>query len=327
MNFRERLMSRVVFEGENGAGAGTAGANAAAGAGAGASAAAGGAAAGAGAGAAAGASDAGAAGGDAAPWYKPFNLEQKQVDYLNAKGAKNFGDVLKIAQDFEGVARQRTDAFIPKPDPAKLNEWAGWEMLGWNKDPTKYTPAKPKVGEGQIFDETMFKGFVEDAHGLQLPADRVGALFEKSFGRMQARIAEAATAQKTEQDNQAKALDGALRSKWGANYDANGTLAKRALKALGVDDKKADQLEKIIGAPALVEMFHTIGSKLPEDTLNEGFQQQGGLTPEQARSQRLALEAKPEWMAIFNDQRHPQNTEYVAERQRLIRLESQKRAA
>src|SRR5262245_13649703 len=54
-------------------------------------------------------------GGD--PWHKPFGLDQKQVDYLDGKGVRELGGLIKMAQDFETVARDRN--VVAKPDPSK----------------------------------------------------------------------------------------------------------------------------------------------------------------------------------------------------------------
>ena len=280
-------------------------------------------------GAAPGCAAPGAGDGKGAEWYASFGLEQAQIDYLNAKGIKEPKGLLKIAQDFEAVARDRN--VIPKPDTSKpeaLANWEGWETLGWVKDAAKYTPKEPTVKEGQIYDPTMFKDFVGLAHEARIPVGAVERVYQGMFDKMQERINAIETAAKTDAETAKTKLETTLRGKWGDKFDANSDLAKRAMTALGVDKSKQGALEAAMGDLGLVEFFHTLGEKLGEDALKGG--NNGGtpaMTPTQARQERLKLESNPEWMKIFQDQRHPLYKEHVEQRQRLINLEAQAQAA
>lgn len=263
------------------------------------------------------------AAGGAEPFYKPFNLDQKQIDYIEGKGLKDFNSMLKFAQDFETVARDRN--VIAKPDtsaPDKLAAWEGWEQLGWVKDPAKYQPKEPTRKDGQIYDPAMFKDFTALAHEARVPVAAVEKIYQGMFDKMQARIAEMSAQQAKEAADAKAALDTGLRDKWGDKYDANADTAKRALRALGVDEKKSDQLEKIMGSPELVELFHTIGSKLGEDTLAQSAGGSNQMTPASARAERLKLQADPDWMKVFNNERDPRHEEFKAQRQRLLAIEA-----
>lgn len=320
---RNVLMNGVAYAppGEAGAGAGAGAGAAGAGAGAaGAGAGAPGTGAGA-AGAGAGAGD-GAGAGAAAPWYGAFNLEKPASDYIEAKGIKDVNGLLKIAQDFEAVARDRN--VIAKPDasdPAKLAEWEGWETLGWVKDPTKYAPKKPELKQGQYLDEGIFNSFAKTAHELRVPLPMAEQLYGRMFATMSEQVA---TLQAAQAQEQKAALDTALtglKSEWGANYDANIEKGKRAMAALGVA-KQADELEKIVGTPSLIKLFADLGDKLGEDVLKGGGGGGNQPGPAQARAERQALQADPEFMRVFNDQRDPQHEAFVAKRQKLLDIEA-----
>lgn len=258
------------------------------------------------------------------PWYKSFNLPQPATDYLEAKGIKDFGGLLKIAQDFETVARDRN--VIAKPDTSdakKLAEWEGWEALGWNKDRAKYEPKAPAPKQGEVFDPDMFKDFVDISHDERAPAGMAERIYQRMYGKMQERIVRMQGAQAERGKTAKAALDTALRGKWGDKYDANSELAKRALTALGVDEKQAGKLNAILGDAELVEKFYQIGSLIPEDRMQGGnLSGQAKASVEAARAERLALEADQGFMAIFNNQRDPRHEEFKAKRQRLINIEA-----
>jgi hypothetical protein len=47
------------------------------------------------------------------------------------------------------------------------------------------------------------------------------------------------------------------------------------------------------------------------------------MSPQAAGAERRRLESDKAWIAIFNDQRHPLNKDYVARREELLRIEAQ----
>jgi hypothetical protein len=215
------------------------------------------------------------------------------------------------------LARERN--VLPKPDPKALDKWEGWEAVGWKPKLEEYKLTPPKDlpagmenwGElGEVMRKTAHEARVPEA-AAQKVFESVMGFFGKNVKDMEAKGAAERTKLETD-----------LRNDWGLDYDAKSELAKRAALAFGVGAGDMAELEKVTGSPRLLKMFNAIGEKLGEASLPAPGGGSARLTPESAKSKRLALENDPAWFAIFNDQRHPQHAEYVAQRAELLKLEA-----
>jgi hypothetical protein len=237
---------------------------------------------------------------------------------MNFYKGKNYPDLktaLTSLRHADTIARDRN--VLPKPNPEKMAEWEGWETLGWKKDVKDYQVKPPALKDGQVLDQAMFNSFTQDAHELRIPLPAAQALFEKQFGKAYERIAAmdaAGAGAKAE-------LETSLKAKWGDKYDGEVDLSKRAMRAFGVGMDDSAELEKMIGSPRMVELFNGLAKRIGEDKLVDGGHT-GATSPQAARSQRMALEADPAWMKIFQDPSHPQNKNYVAQRQTLLNAEA-----
>lgn len=313
MNINRYLLSSVARMAEAGAGAGgAAGGQGAGGGGAGG----GGAAGGAGAGGAAG----GAGGGGAKPFYDGANLPQEDVDWLSGRGVNDVGSLVKTARDFQRVAGERNPLGVAAPDLNALDKWDGWEKFGWTGDAAKYGQAigKPEVKEGHIFNEEMWNGALQRAHALRIPPALAKSFLAGEYEAMQKRIDDMKAAGASRRAD----LTAQLKKDWGADFQAKSDLSRRAMLALGVAKEDSGELERLVGSPAMVKLFATLGEKLGEDTLVEGGGGSLALSARSARDERLKLEASEDFMKIFNDPRHVQHQDYVARRQRLLDIEA-----
>lgn len=255
-------------------------------------------------------------GGDKGPWYAPLKLDADAVKFVEDRKFTDLNTVFKSAISSDELARSRN--VIPKPDPSKIGEWAGWEEVGWVKDPAKYTPKAPVPKEGEHYDPTMFNDFTALAHEARVPVAAAEKIYSGMFEKMQARIKEMNGKQDTDQKKATADLDTALHGKWGDKYDANKDLSQRAVRALGIGKDNSALLEKIIGAPALLEMFHLIGSKLPEDTLAGSGGGGTNETPAQLDAEINRLQADPLFVKALMDPTHPQHKQFKDQRQGLI---------
>lgn len=302
------LLSGVFRNAESGGGGAGAGGGAAAPGGAGA----GGAGAG---GAGEGGAAAAAAAVDNGPWYAhaDYGFDDDTKRFFEGKNYPDAKTALSSLRHADQVARDRN--VLSKPDPAKMNDWEGWETLGWKKDLKDYVVTKPKLKAGQVLDEAMYQSFTQDAHELKLPLDRVTELFNRQFSKAHDRIDAITAAGATA----AKDLETGLRSEWGDKYDANVDLAKRAMKAFGVGMDDSAELESAIGSSRLVKMFHGIADRLGEDNLvtNEG----GSVSashPATIEAELNRFEQDPANQAILRDERHPLYQQTLATRRGMI---------
>jgi hypothetical protein len=252
------------------------------------------------------------------PWYKPLGLDpEADKDVVEFLGAKNFPDVkvaLRSHIEADRVARSRN--VFEKPEKGKEAEWKGWSDLGWVEDPSKYVfQNKAKVPEGFKYDQAMEDELRTAAHEARVPLAAAEKLRDKMVElQMKALDGARAKGAKSAADLQAE-----LDANWGADKDHNVALAQRAMKAVGVNVDDAAELEKIVGAPRLVEMFHTLAGKLGEQNL-PGDAGDAALpaSVEGLRAELNRLHGDRDFMTAFNDERHPQHADRVAQRQAII---------
>lgn len=91
---------------------------------------------------------------------------------------------------------------------------------------------------------------------------------------------------------------GRLQGKWGAKYDENVEIARRAVRKFGFSETQLQAMETSVGAAELYERFHAIGQSLNEGSFIEGKTKTDGfvLTPEGARAERDRLMGDPAFM-------------------------------
>lgn len=256
----------------------------------------------------------------AEPWYQPFNLDPEAVKFVEDRKFADLPTTLKSHIEADRVARARN--VLEKPDPAKLKEWKGWSDLGWVPDAAQYKLAAPKETRGYDYDQPLWEEVAKIAHDERVPLtaaqamhDRILDYFGKRLMQTEAAGARALTDSET-----------ALRGAWKGDYDANIEVASRAARAFDVGAEDFGELGKVIGAPRLVKLFHAIGAKLGEAALVGGTGTGTAMTVGQAEAELRRLQGDPAWLKVFTDQRHPQNRDYVAQRDRLIAVIAKGRA-
>lgn len=271
---------------------------------------------------------AGAAGSTAppasdAPWFSKaeLGLSQETQDYLAKKDYGGLEDAFKAKRTFETLARDRNAMTAPS-DPGKLSDWDGWNRLGWEADPAKYTAGVPvfEKFKGDPDYEPFHADLVKAAHELKVPLSQAKALADTIGGLFQARneALDAATARESE------ALDRQLRTQWGKDYDANVELGRRAATAFGLDGPDMGELEAIMGTPKFVQAFYKLGKAMGEDTLVTVSTPAGGnvRSPEAARAERQRLKADKDFLASLDDARHPNHRANKERWSRLIEIEA-----
>jgi len=253
-----------------------------------------------GAGAQGGGAAGGAAGGGDKPFYSDWGLDAAHSDYVIGKGFKTPADLAKSAMLADRLVRERN--VVAAPDMAKLDEWEGWGKLGWNADFGQYKIPDAKVPEGLEYNKPMENALLQAMHKAHLPPHQATAVRDALLGML-----------KSENDVRTQrgaadleGLRGALKTKWGAEYEAKTDLAGRAARALGVDLNVTGELEKFMGAPRLLEHFAMLGEKLGEDTLRGGSARAPApMSADAAAAEQRKLQADGEFMRSLNDTRHP----------------------
>lgn len=199
---------------------------------------------------------------------------------LQTKGWKSPADALTAYQNLETHLGR---AIVPPGADAKPEDWAPvYDKLGRPQAPDGYTGvARPADLPADYLPDDDLSGFRAAAHTAGLSDRQAQAMFGWIAGRGKSQFDAAREAD-------AK-VEPELRGKWGAAYDANVEVARRAAKAFG-GDGVLDMLEKKMGGVGLVEFFHRVGSAMGEDTLvgGGGASPGGGASTPQAAQARIA---------------------------------------
>jgi hypothetical protein len=189
------------------------------------------------------------------------------------------------------------------------------QALGVPDKPEGYQFQRPEGVPEAAWNAEGAKQFATWAHELGLTPQQAQGLAER-FGRMQGEAAQRA-AEGIEPDG--RKMEDVLRSEWGAKYDAQVEVAKRAAKQFG-DAAALDALEAKVGGAAMVRMFARIGEALGEDTpAGMGTGRGGVMTPGEAKAelQRLRGDMKGPYWDRFNPE-HKATVERALDLERMV---------
>lgn len=255
--------------------------------------------AGAGAGAGAGTTDAAAGAGTAAFDWKGLNLDPALQNVVEAHQWKSPVELLGSYTNLQkamGIKSGNPNRVVILPGEKDPPE-------AWNDVYTKLgRPAKPEeyalpVPEGQpkeLADQAS-KWF----HELGIPKGAAVKLAE----RWNAMIGEKATASQAAKTEAVTREVEALKTEWGADYNANTALVDKAAEAFGVDQAILTALKDALGPAKAMKFFHAIGSKLGVEGKyieGQGSGAQLSMTPDQARAEMQRLKTDKTFVDMWN---------------------------
>lgn len=241
-----------------------------------------------------------AAAPDAAPapavgnWFDGFNDDLK--GYTQNKGWKDPAATVESYRNLEKLVGVPQDQLLklPKSD-APPEAWNDiWNKLGRPSDPKEYGFQAPE-GQDPAFSEWMGKTFHE-AGVPKAMAEKIAAAYAEFGQQMETQQQEARQAQ--------LATEAAgLKTKWGAAHEQNLGIARQAAQGLGIDGETIDALEAGMGYAKVMELFHTLGTKMGEGAYVSGErgQQSGVLTPEAAQQRIQALRKDTDFLNRYQN--------------------------
>ena len=265
------------------------------------------------------AADAGAggapAGGGSEPWYGSLGLDDDTVRFIEGKGFPDLPTTLKSARESDRIARERN--MLPMPEEGKINDWPGWEKVGWVKDDAQYTLTAPEGGAPEFYHQAMWDVVRKVGHENRVPLPALQAMHDAVVEGLSAEVEQLQHAN----DQCDAEMMAELKKDWGEDFDKKWAEAKRVSAALGLDDDIAARLEGAIGNDAaIMKMFAGIYEKIGEDGLVTG-DGGGGLATESAASlqrQLRALEESEDFKKAFHADRHPRKEEFTERRRKLM---------
>lgn len=222
-------------------------------------------------------------------WMTGFNDDMK--GYVQNKGFKDPTSVLESYRNLEklvGVPKERLLKLPERDDAPEWNEV--YERLGKPKDAKDYKFNVDDNPESKAFADWAQKTF----HEIGLPKKQAEALVNKFNERSQGAV-------KAESDAyQARIAqeDSNLKKEWGAAYEQNTLVGKRAVQAFGFTGEVIDKLEQSMGYENTMKFMHNLGSKLGEDGFVGGKSDNkfnGVMTPESARQRINDLRKDPDF--------------------------------
>lgn len=233
--------------------------------------------------------------------FDAFDVPETFLKAVTAKGWKSVGDVLESYTALEQLAGlEKGDALAqgriltrPKPD-AKAEEIA--DFFG-----KAGAPFVPKTAEeyGIKPPEGVDPAPFEEAAGLFHKAEIPKPYADKLL----AAVAESETAKVNEFKARSGAEVAELQGEWGAAFEQNTELARRAATAAGLDGDALQRIELAIGTKTMLKAFAEFGKQYremesPAPGAGAGANQ-FRTTPEQAAAKITSLQADAEFMARY----------------------------
>jgi len=219
-------------------------------------------------------------------WHTGLSDDLK--GYVSTKGFKDPASVVDSYRNLEKLIGVK-EKLLQVPDNLGDEKAMAdvWKRLG--------RPEKPEEYGIRAENEKLAKWYTETAHKLGLNRNQAEALF-KSFD-------EYAKVEATEVETQHKAkadqMVNELKTKWGAAYDQNLTVAQSAAKQFGITSEQVAQLESVMGFQPVMELLNNIGAKIGEPDFVGGTGAKGFgtkvLPPAQAKEKINQLMQDTEW--------------------------------
>jgi len=227
----------------------------------------------------------------ASDWTSTLDADAK--GYIQNKG---FQDPKMLLDSYKGLEKLIgvKERVILKPE--KEDDAAAWNdfynKAGRPEKATDYQLGLPTEGTDKAFADWAHENFHKAGLNKSQAANLAKAYMEFS-GNLQAQQQQA----HTETITQAESV---LKGEWGAAFEQNKNVANKAVQGLGIDQATLAKLEGAMGPAATAKLFHTIGSKMGEDTFVSGSRGGGILTPEAAANKISELRNDSNFVARFS---------------------------
>ena len=232
-------------------------------------------------------------------WYSGMaNADVKT--WVEAKGFKDPHAVAESAYNLEkliGFDRAGRTVVLPKDDASADEVKAFRARLGVPDSPDGYKLPVPQ-GQSDAFAKVA-SAWMHEAGLTPKQAEIIAAKFNE-YGTA------AMAKQAADFDAAGQAEISSLRTEWGAAFDQQTAVAKRAAAQFIPGDAAArgetlTKIERAIGAGAMLKLFAAIGAGLGEHKMVQNGESGavGVLTPAQARSRIDALKSDKAWSGAY----------------------------
>jgi hypothetical protein len=234
-------------------------------------------------------------GGTGGSWFDSIP-DAELKGFAQTKGWKDPASVVDGYRNLErliGAPKERVLKLPEKPDDPGWNDV--YTRLGRPEKPEAYELPVPD-GHG---DPEFAKGIAEvmHKHGVPKGAAQALAQFNNDY------VGKLVEAHERQLAEKSAAELSQLKSEWGAKYDENAELSKRAAREFGVSEDQSKALEGALGTAGMLKLFNSIGSKLAEPKAFDAGGGDGGggfgLTPEAAKARISQLRNDRDWTSKY----------------------------
>jgi hypothetical protein len=234
----------------------------------------------------------GGAGASDQPWYSGIQDEGLR-GYAQTKGFKDPAAVLESYRNFEKLQGVPQDRLLKLPEKDDDPAWGDiYGKLGRPSDPTGYQ----LQFEG---DSALADRFAKTFHEAGISKSQAARLNTE----WNAYVQELIEGDERERAQRSGAELAELRGKWGAKFDENAEMGRRAARQFGVAEDDFKQIEAALGPKKSLELFHRIGAGLGEAKSFNPEQGGGssgfGMTAEAARARISSLTGDKDWTTKY----------------------------
>lgn len=215
-------------------------------------------------------------------------------DWVTAKGFKDPGALAQSAHHLEKLTGD-LNSIIRLPKDDKPESWGPvYDRLGRPKTPDEYKLPIPQGDSGE-FAKTVSSWM----HEAGLNPRQAQALAMK----WNEHVAGLKTANTKAISDRIAAETQALKTEWGADFEANMALVDRAAVAFGLNVDTLTKIRDALGTAAASKLLHNIGMKLGvDDTFVAGSNEGGGgfMSAERARAEIAQLQKDRAFIEQFD---------------------------
>lgn len=257
-----------------------------------------------------------------APEAAPLTLEKWRDslpdDLKGSPSLEGVNDVETLAKRFIDTKKMvgANTVKIPGSDASDEERAAFYDKLGRPESPDKYELPQEGLPEGFEPNEGRLTAMREAAHQAGISAQQFAALARADAEYMESE--KTAFGEQVTQSQQ-ESID-ALKKEWGAAFDQNLDLAKKAVRHFGGDDLVKFMDESGVGNdPAMAKAMAKVGRMIAEDeVVGGGRGQQFGHTPAEARQEITQLYADKKFMEAYTTPHNPAHSDAVKKMRELM---------
>ncbi|MCU7909531.1 MAG: hypothetical protein KZQ71_13605 [Candidatus Thiodiazotropha sp. (ex Lucinoma aequizonata)] len=166
------------------------------------------------------------------------------------------------------------------------------DTIGRPESPDKYSF---NILEGG--DEKLLDWFRDTAHQTGLTGSQATKMFNNWNEMTKGRTEDAQDQMRTKGEND---ID-ELKKEWGDKYDQYIMSGKNAVRALGYDEPQLSTMEEKLGTSEMLKLFSVLGSKMGEDSFEDGSRSNAsfGNSQSEARVQMEELKNDDHFMSRY----------------------------